>query len=130
MIQVLVVDDSAFMRKALSMMLESDPGIKVVDTARDGVDALEKVRRLQPDVVTMDVEMPRMDGITALKHIMREHPRPVLMVSSLTKEGAETTVEALQAGAVDFIPKQFSYVSLEITRIQEDLIAKVKTIAR
>ncbi len=130
MINVLVVDDSAFMRKALSMMLESDPEIKVVDTARDGLDALEKVERLQPDVVTLDVEMPRMDGITALKRIMRDFPRPVLMVSSLTKEGAETTIEALQAGAVDFIPKQFSYVSLEITKIQEDLVAKVKTIAR
>jgi two-component system chemotaxis response regulator CheB len=130
MINVLVVDDSAFMRKALSMMLESDPEVRVVDTARDGLDALEKVQRLQPDVVTLDVEMPRMDGITALKHIMKDFPRPVLMVSSLTKEGAETTIEALQAGAVDFIPKQFSYVSLEITKIQEDLIAKVKTIAR
>lgn len=130
MINVLVVDDSAFMRKAISMMLESDPEVRVVDTARDGQDAVEKVARLQPDVVTMDVEMPRMDGLTALRHIMRDHPRPVLMISSLTREGAETTVEALQAGAVDFIPKQFSYVSLEITKIQEDLIAKVKAVAR
>src|SRR5690606_8867180 len=93
-------------------------------------DAVEKVERLQPDVVTLDVEMPRMDGITALRHIMRDNPRPVLMVSSLTKEGAETTIEALQAGAVDFIPKQFSYVSLEITKIQEDLGGKVKAVAR
>lgn len=130
MIRVLVVDDSAFMRKAISMMLDGDPEIEVLDTARDGLEAIEKVARLNPDVVTMDVEMPRMDGITALKQIMKDHPRPVLMISSLTKEGAQATIEALQAGAVDFIPKQNSYVSLEITKIREDLTAKIKSIAR
>ena len=130
MIRVLIVDDSAFMRKALSMMLEDDPEVQVIDTARDGQEALEKVQQLRPDVVTMDVEMPRMDGITALRHIMQTHPCPVLMISSLTKEGAQSTVEALQAGAVDFIPKQSSFVSLEITKIKEELLAKVKSIAR
>ncbi len=129
MIRVLVVDDSAFMRKALSMMIESDPEIRVVDTARDGREAVDKVRDLRPDLVTMDVEMPRMDGISALKEIMKNHPCPVLMISSLTREGAHATVEALQAGAVDFIPKQMSYVSLEITKIKEELVAKIKTIA-
>lgn len=130
MIRALVVDDSAFMRKAISMMLESDPEIKVVDTARNGAEGVEKVRQLKPDVVTMDVEMPVLDGISALRQIMKQHPCPVLMISSLTREGAQATVEALQAGAVDFIPKQSSYVSLEITKVQHDLIEKVKTITR
>ena len=112
------------------MMLEEDAEIRVVDTARDGLEAIEKVKRLCPDLVTMDIEMPRMDGITALKRIMAEHPVPVMMISSLTEEGAQATVEALQAGAVDFIPKQMSYVSLEITKIKAELIEKVKTIVR
>lgn len=130
MIRVLVVDDSAFMRKAISMMLEEDAEVRVVDTARDGLEAIEKVKQLRPDLVTMDIEMPRMDGITALKHIMKEHPVPVMMISSLTQQGAKATIEAMHAGAVDFIPKQMSYVSLEISKIKEELLAKVKTIAR
>ena len=130
MISVLVVDDSAFMRKAISMMLERDPGVTVVDTARDGKQAIEKTRDLQPDVVTMDIEMPRLDGISALKRIMDEMPRPVLMISSLTKEGADATVEAMEAGAIGFIPKQHSRVSLEITEIEHDLIEKIKAAAR
>ncbi len=124
------MDDSAFMRKALSMMLESDAEIKVIGTARDGLEAIEKTRNLKPDLVTLDVEMPRMDGITALKSIMGETPLPVLMVSSLTVDGAAATVEAMAAGAVDFIPKQLSYISLDITKIREELITKVKAIAR
>jgi len=91
MITVLVVDDSAFMRKALSTMLDGDPDISVVGAARNGEEGLEMARRLQPDVITLDIEMPRMDGLTALRHIMMEMPRPVLMVSSLTTEGAEAT---------------------------------------
>ena len=130
MIRVLIVDDSAFMRKALSIMLEGDPEIEVVGTARDGLEAIEKVRELKPDIVTLDVEMPRMDGLTALRRIMREHPVPVIMVSSLTQEGAQATIEALEAGAVDFIPKQHSYVSIEISRIRAELLEKIKTIAR
>ncbi len=130
MIRILVVDDSAFMRKALSMMLSEDPEIQIIDTARDGVEAIDKVRKLAPDLVTLDIEMPRMDGLTALRHIMKEHPCPVLMVSSLTREGAQATLDALEAGAVDFIPKQLSFVSLEITKIKAELIAKVKAIVR
>ncbi|GAU09799.1 protein-glutamate methylesterase/protein-glutamine glutaminase [Desulfoplanes formicivorans] len=130
MIRVLVVDDSAFMRKAISTMLEKDPDIHVVDTARNGEEGLEKVRRLDPDVVTMDIEMPRMDGLTALKHIMMEMPRPVLMISSLTTEGAEATFKAMEAGAVDFIAKRLSLVSLDIVRIEDELRAKVKAVAR
>ncbi len=129
-VRILVVDDSAFMRKAISMMLEDDPDIEVIGTARDGIEAIEKVKSLKPDLMTLDVEMPRMDGITALKKIMKENPLPVLMVSSLTAEGARTTIEAMSAGAVDFIPKQLSYVSLDITKIKGDLIAKIKAITR
>jgi two-component system chemotaxis response regulator CheB len=127
-IRVVVVDDSAFMRKALSMMLESDPCVKVVGTANNGEDGLEIIRRLKPDLVTMDVEMPRMDGLTALKRIMETDPVPVMMVSSITTEGAQATLEALELGAVDFIPKQMSYVSLDIVKIKEDLLAKIKNI--
>nr|WP_284710887.1 chemotaxis response regulator protein-glutamate methylesterase [Desulfovibrio aminophilus] len=126
----MVCDDSAFMRKAISTMLGKDPEIEVVATARDGEEGLEMVRRHDPDVVTMDIEMPRMDGLTALRHIMMESPRPVLMVSSLTTEGAESTLKALELGAVDFIPKQLSKVSLDIIKIETDLINKVKTVAK
>jgi len=129
-ITVVVVDDSAFMRKALSSMLEKDPEIRVVATARDGQEGLELIRKHNPDVVTLDIEMPRMDGLTALRHIMMEMPRPVLMVSSLTVEGAEATLKALELGAVDFIPKQLSKVSLDIVKIEEDLQDKVKQISR
>lgn len=128
-VRVLVVDDSAFMRKAISMMLQSEHEIEVIGTARDGIEAIEKVKELKPDVVTLDVEMPRMDGITALKKIMKDTPLPVLMVSSLTEDGAKATVDAMAAGAVDFIPKQLSYISLDITKIKEELVAKIKLIA-
>jgi len=128
-IKVVVVDDSAFMRKAISTMLSKDPEIDVVATARDGEEGLEMIRKHNPDVVTMDIEMPRMDGLTALRHIMMEMPRPVLMVSSLTNEGAEATLKALDLGAVDFIPKQLSKVSLDIVKIEANLIAKVKIVA-
>ncbi|HLP18084.1 MAG TPA: chemotaxis response regulator protein-glutamate methylesterase [Bacteroidota bacterium] len=129
-VNVLIVDDSAFMRKSLSIMLESDPGIKIIGTARDGLDGYEKVKALRPDVITMDVEMPRMDGLTALEKIMKDCPTPVLMVSSITTEGAEATLKAMDLGAVDFIPKQLSYVSLDIVKIKHDLVEKVKAIAR
>lgn len=129
-IKVLVVDDSAFMRKALSMMLESDPSIKVIGSARDGAEGVEKVKLLKPDLVTMDIEMPRMDGLTALKEIMSTNPVPVMMVSSLTTDGANATLDALELGAVDFIPKQLSYVSLDIVKIRDELIAKIKDIVK
>ncbi|MFP4167823.1 MAG: chemotaxis response regulator protein-glutamate methylesterase [Desulfonatronovibrionaceae bacterium] len=130
MIRVVVIDDSAFMRKAIGTMLDKDPEIQVVAYARDGEEGLEKIRAHDPHVVTLDIEMPRMDGLTALKHIMMEMPRPVLMVSSLTTEGAEATLKAMENGAVDFIPKQLSKVSLDIVKIEEDLLKKVKAIAR
>ncbi|MEZ5359459.1 MAG: chemotaxis response regulator protein-glutamate methylesterase [Candidatus Zixiibacteriota bacterium] len=127
-IRVLVVDDSAFMRKAISLMIGDDPEIEVIGTANNGEDGLQKVLELSPDLVTMDIEMPRMDGLTALRKIMAEKPTPVMMVSSLTSEGAQATLDALDLGAVDFIPKQLSYVSLDIVKIKEELIAKIKHI--
>jgi two-component system, chemotaxis family, protein-glutamate methylesterase/glutaminase len=129
-IKVVVVDDSAFMRKSLSIMLESDPQIKVVAVARDGKEGIEKIREFHPDLVTMDIEMPGMDGLTALGIIMKEMPLPVLMVSSLTTDGAKSTLDALNLGAVDFIPKELSFVSLDIVKIKEELISKVKQIVQ
>lgn len=129
-IQVLVVDDSAFMRKSLSLMLESDDEIEVVATANDGVEGFEKAKSLRPDIITLDIEMPRMDGLATLKKIMAECPTSVLMVSSLTTEGAEATLKALEYGAVDFIPKELSFVNVNIIKIKEDLIHKVKEIVK
>ncbi|MBD3258846.1 chemotaxis-specific protein-glutamate methyltransferase CheB [candidate division GN15 bacterium] len=118
------------MRKALTMMLESDPGIKVIGSARNGEEGVAKVKQLKPDLVTMDVEMPQMDGLAALRQIMKTNPVPVMMVSSITTDGAKATLEALELGAVDFIPKQMSYVSLDIVKIKDDLLAKIKDIVR
>ena len=130
MIKVVVVDDSAFMRKAISGMLSKSPDIEVVATAKNGQEGLDAVRRHDPDVVTLDIEMPVMDGLTALKHIMMEMPRPVCMISSLTSEGAEATLKAMELGAMDFIPKELSKVSLDIVKIEADLHHKVKTLAK
>ncbi len=129
-IKILIVDDSAFMRKSLSIMLGSDPEIEIVDTARDGLDGYEKAVKLKPDVITLDIEMPRMDGITALKKIMKDAPTSVIMVSSLTTEGAEATLTAMEAGAVDFIAKEMSFVSVNIAGIKAELVGKVKAIVK
>lgn len=129
-IRVLVVDDSAFMRNALTRMITADHEFQVVGTARDGVEAVDKVMSLKPDIVTLDVEMPRMNGLEALRLIMDKHPIPVVMVSSLTTEGAETTLEALDLGAVDFIPKNLSDISGDILKIRDNLLRKLKIIAR
>jgi two-component system chemotaxis response regulator CheB len=130
MVKVLIVDDSAFMRNALANMLSSDPEIQIVGKARDGLEAIGLVEKLKPDIVTMDVEMPRMDGITALRHIMEKNPVPVIMVSSITTEGARVTLDALDLGAVDFIPKNLSDLSVNIVKIREILLDKIKQIAR
>ncbi len=129
-IRVLIVDDSAFMRKSLSIMLTSDPEIEIIGTAKDGEEGIELVKKLQPDLVTLDIEMPKLDGLSALKRIMSECPTDVIMVSSLTSEGAEATMKALELGAVDFIPKEMSFVNVNIVKIKEDLIKKVKTIVK
>lgn len=128
-IRVLIVDDSPFMRKALERMLTCED-IQVAGSARDGLEALEKLAQINPDIVTLDVEMPRMDGLACLKRIMAEHPRPVLMVSSLTTDGATATLEALAAGALDFISKETSLASASILQIQQELQEKVRKLAR
>jgi two-component system chemotaxis response regulator CheB len=128
-IRILIVDDSPFMRKSLQKMLEEAPDLRVVATARDGIDALEKIAEHKPDIVTLDIEMPRMDGLTCLKKIMADHPMPVLMVSSLTQEGAQATFDALSIGALDFIPKENSFASMSILQIQHDLQEKVRRLA-
>ncbi len=130
MIRVLVVDDSAFMRNAISRMLGKDSSIMVIGTARNGQEALEKVEALKPDVVTLDIEMPVMNGIDALKQIMAHHKLPVIMFSALSQEGAEVTMEALSLGASDFITKDFSNVSLNISTRENELINKVKGVAK
>lgn len=126
---VLVVDDSAFMRTALTRMIDSDPALHVVGTAQNGIEALERIPELKPDVVTLDVEMPRLNGLETLKRIMQDFPRPVIMVSSLTQAGAEATLEALEVGAFDYVSKQESFVSLDIVKIRDDLVAKIKAAA-
>lgn len=128
-VRVLVVDDSVLMGRQISRILDHDEDIEVVGRAKDGLEALEMVAELQPDVVTLDVEMPRMDGITALKHIMVKHSVPTVMISALTKEGATTTFDALKYGAIDVIakPSRRQNVSLEAQR--EDIINKVKRAA-
>ncbi len=130
MVKVLIVDDSAFMRNALASMITADPEIQVIGMARDGIEAVEKVSQLKPDIVTMDVEMPRMNGLEALRQIMANNPVPVLMVSSLTTDDAKTTLEALDIGAVDFIPKNLSDLSINIVKIKEILIEKIKNIGK
>ncbi|WP_281658001.1 chemotaxis response regulator protein-glutamate methylesterase [Halobacillus sp. Cin3] len=125
-IKVLVVDDSAFMRRVLSDMLQRDQRIKVVGAARNGRDCLQKLKQVQPDVITMDVEMPVMDGLSTLEWIMKETPLPVVMVSSLTKDGAESTLKAMELGAVDFIPKPSGAISLDMEKVEAEVIKKVK----
>ena len=124
-IRVLVVDDSALMRQFISDILKSDPRIEVVGTAKDGKDALAQIKLLKPNIVTMDVEMPNMSGLQALEEIMKTNPLPVIMVSSMTQEGAETTMKALALGCVDFIGKPSGSISLNIREIGQELIDKV-----
>ncbi|OOE01101.1 chemotaxis response regulator protein-glutamate methylesterase [Anoxybacillus kestanbolensis] len=124
-VKVLVVDDSAFMRKLISDFLSEHPRLHVVGTARDGQEALQKIEQLNPDVVTLDVEMPVMNGLETLKHIMQKKPLPVVMISSTTTEGAENTILALQYGAVDFIAKPSGAISLDLYKIKDKMIEKV-----
>ncbi len=126
-VRVLVVDDSAFMRFSISQHLSGREGIQVIATARDGQEALELIPALNPDVVTLDVEMPRLDGISTLREIMTRFPRPVVMLSSLTREGAVTTIQALTLGAVDFIAKPDR--QLDIQTVMDEAAAKIKRAA-
>ena len=129
-IKVLIVDDSALVRKLLTDILSSDPTLEVVGTAMDAHVAREKIKQLHPDVVTLDIEMPKMDGITFLRNLMRLNPLPVLMVSTLTEKGAEVTLDALNAGAVDFVSKPKIDVSNTLEEYGEEIIAKVKAAAK
>lgn len=125
-IKVLVVDDSALMRRVIWGLLEEDPEILVVGSAVDGQDAIEKVLQLKPDVVTLDVEMPRLDGLQTLGYLMSECPVPVIMLSAYTPRGAETTLKALDYGAADFVQKPSGAISLNLERVKDELLSKVK----
>lgn len=127
--RVLVVDDSAFMRKLITDFLNGDPELEVVGTARNGQQALERIEELKPDVVTMDVEMPVLDGLGALKTIMQTRPVPVVMLSALTSQAAEATMKALELGAVDFVTKPSAQISLDIAAVSHDIVNKVKIAA-
>jgi two-component system chemotaxis response regulator CheB len=128
-IKVLIVDDSALVRRMLTEMLSSDASITVLGAAHDAYDAREKIKALNPDVLTLDVEMPRMDGVTFLRNLMRLRPMPVIMVSSLTEKGAEVTLDALSIGAVDYLPKPKIDLAATLGDYKEELIAKVKAAA-
>lgn len=128
-IRVLVVDDSGFFRRRVKAMLEGDSRLEVVGEAANGVEAVEQASKLKPDVITMDIEMPVMDGITATKRIMQSNPRPILMFSSLTTDGAQATLDALDAGAVDYLPKRFEDISKNRDEATRALCERVYTIA-
>ncbi len=129
-VKVLVVDDSGFFRRRVSEILSSDPTIQVVGTATNGREAIDQAQALKPDVITMDYEMPMMDGITAVRHIMQRCPTAVLMFSSLTHEGARVTLDALDAGAVDYLPKNFEDISRNPEKVKQMLCEKVHTLSR
>jgi two-component system chemotaxis response regulator CheB len=129
-IKVLVVDDSAFMRKVIADMISSDDDLEVVGAARNGEEALQMIVSQKPDVVTMDVEMPKMDGLTALKQIMEVSPMPVIMLSSLTTNGAVETLKALDYGAFDFITKPTSLIKVSTPEVREELLSKIKIASR
>ncbi|MBI3637579.1 MAG: chemotaxis response regulator protein-glutamate methylesterase [Candidatus Rokubacteria bacterium] len=128
-IRVLVIDDSALMRQVLTQMLGADPALEVVGTAPDPLVASEKIKALAPDVLTLDVEMPRMDGLAFLERLMRAQPMPVLMVSSLTEAGCDVTLRALELGAVDFVTKPRLDIRGRMSEIAAEIIDKIKTAA-
>jgi two-component system, chemotaxis family, protein-glutamate methylesterase/glutaminase len=128
--RVLIVDDSPLMRQLLTRIINSDPMLEVVGTAADPYDAREQIKALNPDVLTLDIEMPKMDGLTFLEKLMRGHPMPVVMISSLTDRGAETTLRALSLGAVDYISKPKLNVSNGTIEQAEEIIAKIKVAAK
>lgn len=129
-IRVLIVDDSVVIRQLLKDILSRDSEIEVVGTAVDPIDAYDKIVQLKPDVLTLDVEMPRMDGITFLSKLMRTHPMPVVMVSTLTRQGSEVTLKALEIGAVDFIAKPTESIFTGMSALSHEIVMKVKTAAR
>lgn len=128
-VSVLVVDDSGFFRKRLTEILTASGQIKVVGAATNGREGVELAEKLRPDVITMDYEMPVMDGISAVREIMKRHPIPVLMFSSLTYEGARVTLDALEVGAVDFLPKNFEEIARDSSQLQKILIDRIMDVA-
>ncbi len=129
-IKVLIVDDSALVRKILTEILNSDKELEVVGTAQDPLIARDKIKQLKPDVITLDVEMPRMDGVTFLRNLMRLHPLPVVMISSLTEKGADITFDALEAGAIDFVAKPKIDVKDGLQEYTEEIVEKVKAASK
>lgn len=125
-IRVLVIDDSIFMRTLISDMLNSDPEIEVIDTAKDGKEAIEKLSKIKPDCITLDLVMPGLDGLTTLEHIMAEYPTPVVILSAHSKKNADITIKCLNAGAVSFVLKPSGELSLNIKDIKHELLEKVK----
>ena len=126
---VFVADDSSFMRAALTRMIESDEELSVIGTARNGLEALAKISSLQPDVVTLDIDMPGMDGFEILKRVMSDLPRPIIVVSSIARGGAQATLEALELGAFDCVAKNLNYASEDVMKVQEELVNKIKAAA-
>jgi len=129
-IRILVVDDSTFMRKILKEMIESDPECKVIRTAGDGVEALKAVERYKPDVITMDIDLPEIDGLTCIAYIMEEYPTPVVVVTGYSEFLGEETIKALEYGAVDFMRKNCKSPSLNLLEMKEELMSKIKLASR
>jgi two-component system, chemotaxis family, protein-glutamate methylesterase/glutaminase len=129
-IRVLVVDDSAFMCKVLQEIINSDPQLEVVGQGRDGRDGVALAESLRPDVITMDINMPHVDGLQATELIMTQHPRPIVIVSSESREGAASTLKALELGAIDFVPKPSSGIDLDMKSVREELTRKLKLAAK
>lgn len=128
--RVLIVDDSAFMCRVLQEIVSSDPQLEVVGQARDGSEAVALADSLQPDVITMDINMPRVDGLQATEMIMSRHPRPIVIVSSESREGADSTLRALELGAIDFVPKPSTGIDLDMRTVRDDLTRKLKLAAK